>query len=87
MPCLANKIEFYLLAIYDDNMVSGVIKWMVDWLVFSLKKLCDHLFKMDERAKKKKRFTKARPRREGKVSTGKLLTPRFAPAALSSGGS
>ena len=55
MPCLANKIEFYLLAIYDDNMVSGVIKWMVDWLVFSLKKLCDHLFKMDERVKKKKR--------------------------------
>lgn len=53
MPCLANKIEFYLLAIYDDNMVSGVIKWMVDWLVFSLKKLCDHLFKMDERVKKR----------------------------------
>ena len=49
-------LQFYLLAVYDDNMVSSIIKRVVDWLVLSLKKLCDHLFGMDARVESHLKF-------------------------------
>ena len=37
-------------------MVSSIIKRVVDWLVLSLKKLCDHLFGMDARVESHLKF-------------------------------